>query len=314
MATDQLQFYSEKDKYGEFSNFYAATLTLQLRPDLVVTAPTSEHLFQALKYLGPAATQREIEYAKIIVAQSTPYKSKILANRQIRGGYEWQLKLNDIIRRYADCHMRADWDVVRDNQMRLVCFQKFMQHPELVPLLLSTGSQILVEHTTRDNYWGDGGYYDVNPQLSRGRNQLGRILMETRHLFAPAAIQTEYYFAIHHMLVVNRSTHIDVAVLNSLSVNLLVDLSADRTLSQVILGQAQTEPILNYQGHIFVQGLESSALVHLILEALGKKYVILIYGTQEQYQVLIPMMYTQLYLIPLEVAQQIFERVSTAQD
>lgn len=39
--------------------------------------------------------------------------------------------------------------------------------------MLSTGERKLVEHTTNDRYWGDGG--DGN-----GQNMLGRMLMELR--------------------------------------------------------------------------------------------------------------------------------------
>ena len=50
---------------------------------------------------------------------------------------------------------------------------KFTQHPELGELLVSTGNAKLVEHTTNDNYWGDGGD-------GSGSNMLGRFLMQVR--------------------------------------------------------------------------------------------------------------------------------------
>ena len=34
---------------------------------------------------------------------------------------------------------------------------KFAQNPALLAVLLSTGTAVLVEHTPRDSYWGDGG-------------------------------------------------------------------------------------------------------------------------------------------------------------
>jgi hypothetical protein len=49
----------------------------------------------------------------------------------------------------------------------------FEQHPKLRELLLSTGETRIVEHTSNDSYWGDGGD-------GSGRNMLGRILMEVR--------------------------------------------------------------------------------------------------------------------------------------
>lgn len=50
---------------------------------------------------------------------------------------------------------------------------KFTQHADLAALLLSTGSAKLVEHTTNDSFWGDGGN-------GRGRNMLGQLLMRVR--------------------------------------------------------------------------------------------------------------------------------------
>jgi N-glycosidase YbiA len=57
--------------------------------------------------------------------------------------------------------------------MRKAVTAKFEQHPELTRLLLGTGDALLVENTSNDDYWGDGGD-------GSGRNMLGRILMEVR--------------------------------------------------------------------------------------------------------------------------------------
>jgi N-glycosidase YbiA len=57
--------------------------------------------------------------------------------------------------------------------MRKAVLAKFTQHPQLQQLLLSTGDTMIVEHTGNDDYWGDGGD-------GRGKNMLGRILMDIR--------------------------------------------------------------------------------------------------------------------------------------
>jgi ribA/ribD-fused uncharacterized protein len=62
---------------------------------------------------------------------------------------------------------------VKDNIMRESLRAKFDQHPALKSLLLGTGDAELVDHTTNDRYWADGG--DGN-----GRNRLGQLLMELR--------------------------------------------------------------------------------------------------------------------------------------
>ena len=50
---------------------------------------------------------------------------------------------------------------------------KFTQHEELRKILLATGDAEIVEHTRKDNYWGDGGD-------GSGRNMLGKTLMLVR--------------------------------------------------------------------------------------------------------------------------------------
>ena len=57
--------------------------------------------------------------------------------------------------------------------MREAVLAKFSQHSELRENLLDTGHRLLIEHTSNDSYWGDGGD-------GRGKNKLGRILMEVR--------------------------------------------------------------------------------------------------------------------------------------
>ncbi len=44
---------------------------------------------------------------------------------------------------------------------------------ESLEILVGTGDAILVEHTAKDDYWGDGGD-------GRGKNRLGKILMQVR--------------------------------------------------------------------------------------------------------------------------------------
>jgi ribA/ribD-fused uncharacterized protein len=137
-----IHFYSTRDEYGCFSNFYAAPFVLGGR-----RWRTSEHYFQAQKFAG---TAREEE-----IRQAT---SPAVAARMGRS------------RRHR---LRPDWEKVKDAVMREAVRAKFSQNDELRALLLSTGSAILIEHTERDSYWGDGGD-------GSGRNRLGQILMSVR--------------------------------------------------------------------------------------------------------------------------------------
>ena len=142
METEPIKFYSTKDAYGEFSNFAAYPIKLKGK-----VWPTSEHYFQAQKFPG---TPQEEKIRK----EASPMKA---ANM----GRSRKVKL------------RPDWETVKDNIMYDAVFAKFTQHEELKKLLLSTGDAKLIEHTTNDSYWGDGGD-------GSGRNMLGQILMKVR--------------------------------------------------------------------------------------------------------------------------------------
>lgn len=50
---------------------------------------------------------------------------------------------------------------------------KFNQHADLKKQLLETGNRKLIEHTTKDKYWADGGD-------GSGKNRLGILLMKLR--------------------------------------------------------------------------------------------------------------------------------------
>lgn len=137
-----INFYSVNDEYGEFSNFAGYSIKLKGK-----RWPTSEHYFQGQKFQD-AGHREQVRKAK------TP----MIAARL---GRDRKKKL------------RRDWESIKDNMMRDAVMAKFTQHDELRELLLATGDAKLVEHTTNDAYWGDGGD-------GSGKNMLGRILMEVR--------------------------------------------------------------------------------------------------------------------------------------
>lgn len=137
-----INFYSVAEEFGEFSNFAAFPIKLQGK-----RWPTSEHYFQGQKFQD-TGHREEVRRAK------TP----MIAARL---GRDRKKKL------------RRDWESVKGNVMREAVLAKFSQHDELRNVLLATGEAKLVEHTTNDAYWGDGGD-------GSGKNMLGRILMEVR--------------------------------------------------------------------------------------------------------------------------------------
>ncbi|CAD72180.1 conserved hypothetical protein [Rhodopirellula baltica SH 1] len=142
VMSDPIKFYSTGDEHGEFSNFAGYPIKIGKK-----VWPTSEHYFQAMKF-QEGSDQEEIRKA------NSPMQAA-------RMGRDRKRKL------------RRDWESVKVNIMREAILAKFTQHEDLRELLLATGDAKIIEHTTNDDYWGDGGD-------GRGKNMLGRILMDTR--------------------------------------------------------------------------------------------------------------------------------------
>lgn len=138
-----IYFYSNREKpYGCFSNFSAHGVMLD-----GVWWPTSEHYFQAQKFVGtPHADQ--IRQVKL------PKDAARLGRQRTRP-------------------LRSDWEQVKDDVMRKAVLCKFETHADIRAVLLSTGNQDLVENAPGDYYWGSG-------QDGTGQNKLGKILMEVR--------------------------------------------------------------------------------------------------------------------------------------
>lgn len=138
-------FYRVSEPYGEFSNFSPHAIKMKGK-----VWPTVEHYFQAQKFAGT-------EHEQIIRKLASPMNAA-------RMGRNRKLPL------------RPDWEGVKETIMREALVAKFIQHPELRDLLLETGDATLVEHTTNDRYWADGGD-------GTGKNRLGLLLMEVREEF-----------------------------------------------------------------------------------------------------------------------------------
>jgi ribA/ribD-fused uncharacterized protein len=122
--------------------------------------PTSEHYFQAQKFVGHEEIVEKVRTAK----------------NGCKDRREIPLSLSDeaaLLGRKTDFPKREDWHDVRDDVMFKIVFAKFQQNQEIKNILLSTGNCRLVEHTKNDNYWADGGD-------GSGKNMLGVILMKVR--------------------------------------------------------------------------------------------------------------------------------------
>ncbi len=182
MSKHKIHFYEQNGDFGFLSNFYGTTNNKRFK--LVIDDvewPSVEHYFQAQKFLGGLDISEETKnYANSIRQSKTPNIAKILAQQKIGGGYAWRTNLNPIIQQSLDAgvKIRIDWESVKDSIMKKAIVAKFTQNPDLMTKLMSTGSDELIEHTSRDNYWADGGD-------GSGLNKLGRILMSVRDDFRP---------------------------------------------------------------------------------------------------------------------------------
>lgn len=147
----EVRFYKPGDRWGAFSNFAPWPIEVD-----GLTWPTVEHWFQAQKFVGT-------EWVEAVRTVARPADAARIGRRR-------------------DLPLRADWDEAKDEVMRRGLEAKFTQHPELVGLLLGTGTARLVEDTEQDAYWGDGAD-------GRGRNRLGELLMEVRAALVDGSLE-----------------------------------------------------------------------------------------------------------------------------
>ena len=138
----EIKFYKVNDEYGFMSNFAP-----YLFSDGSRIWPTSEHYFQAQKFLVPQIQEKI---------------------RQIASPMDAALE-----GRNRQNPLRSDWEEVKDEVMLQALRMKFSQNPEIVRELLATGDANIIEHTRNDAYWADGGD-------GTGKNKLGLLLMQVR--------------------------------------------------------------------------------------------------------------------------------------
>lgn len=139
---NKITFYRINEAYGDFSNFSPHPFELKGK-----MWPTSEHYFQAQKFSGT-------EDEELVRLAKTPSIAARMGRSRQRP-------------------LRSDWETVKEDIMREALQAKFKQHRSLRALLLGTGDSELIEHTTNDGYWGNGGD-------GTGKNRLGFLLMELR--------------------------------------------------------------------------------------------------------------------------------------
>ena len=133
-------------KYDFLSNFYEHPIQYN-----GIVYPTNEHFFQAMKSL------KEDE-RKMIAAAPTPGKAKRLGRAVT---------------------LRSDWETIKYDIMLMGLRLKFCDK-DLREKLRATGDEYLIEgNWWHDNTWGDCSCERC--KTTRGRNELGRLLMQVRN-------------------------------------------------------------------------------------------------------------------------------------
>lgn len=133
-------FYGVKNQYGEFSNWYPASFSLDGK-----LWKTSEHYYMAMK-------TEDSDEAERIRKSKSPREAKKLG---------------------AKVKLRPNWDNIKFNIMYKACLAKFSQNEELKKLLLSTEDRPLHEDCS-DPFWGGG------PNFPDGMDLLGKVLIKVR--------------------------------------------------------------------------------------------------------------------------------------
>ena len=141
-------FRSTKGKWGALSN---------MAPGFPVTVAnfefrTIEALYQACRFPHRPDVQN------LIAAQASPMVAKKIA-------------------RDHDLLSRHDWQTLRTRVMRWCLRLKLSQHPQSFgKILTATNNENIVELSPDDEFWGA----KREGQLLKGKNVLGRLLMELR--------------------------------------------------------------------------------------------------------------------------------------
>ncbi|MBU7582923.1 MAG: NADAR family protein [Nostoc sp. TH1S01] len=120
-----------------------------LNPRKLAKVLTSEHYFQAQKFVGTFHLE-QIRLAR------TPKEAAKMGRERSRP-------------------LRQDWEQVKDGIMKKAVLRKFKTHTDIREILLNTDDQEIVENSPIDYYWGCGAD-------GSGKNMLGIILMEVRDI------------------------------------------------------------------------------------------------------------------------------------
>lgn len=144
-----ITFRKTNEEFGGLSNM-ASGYSLFINNIII---PSSEHLYQALRYPLFPDIQHEI------ISQDNAMKAKMISNK------------------YKSKYSRPDWEDIQIKVMRWALEIKLSQNwDSFGDLLKRTANKDIVEFSHKDKIWGAV----LNNNVLEGVNALGRLLMELR--------------------------------------------------------------------------------------------------------------------------------------
>lgn len=160
LKNEVITFSKTTGEFGGLSNM-AAGYSLFVNE---INIANTEILYQACRFpLFPDIQQK-------IISHSNPMEAKEISRKYIQ-------------------YTRQDWEAVKFDIMRWCLHVKLLQNLERFSALLSsTQNMPIVEFSMRDAVWGavpDG------KEFLRGKNALGRLLMELREIYLENNFETE---------------------------------------------------------------------------------------------------------------------------
>lgn len=172
--SDVIVFAETTKAYGCFSNFY--NLIKQIYA-FGMYWKTTEHLYQAMKFLFFDQSELTLSFAREICQAGTAFQAKYLASLWTFEKFSWQTRLHGIVNEYVQkgiIFRKKEWDAVKIDVMYVVLQAKFYSSNYCWNLLQETKERRIEEHSRNDAFWGNGG------KIGGGANHLGKTLMKLR--------------------------------------------------------------------------------------------------------------------------------------
>lgn len=152
-AKEAIVFRKTTEPFGGLSNM-ASGYALYINEVII---PSSEHIYQAMRY----PTNPEIQFE--IINQDNAMKAKMISNK------------------YKAQYSRPDWEKIQIKVMRWALEIKLAQNwDKFSTILKETQNKSIVEYATDNKIWGAK---PINNDELVGVNALGRLLMELREKY-----------------------------------------------------------------------------------------------------------------------------------